>query len=150
MDCLITTSGVIPEGIWDSVVGGWGGWRSDKGSDGVSDGSSGVDTLAFFLGGQLPDFLAREELAPGAVGGLLVSYRLEWELKGASSTDGGMASGCEGPIMEPCTGVSLGALRRLEGDEDLAPRVFAMAASEKVAKGVRTTWAQMGSSRRVF
>ena len=37
--------------------------------------------------------------------------------------------------------VSLGALRRLEGDEDLAPRVFAMAISEKVAGGARATWA---------
>ena len=33
--------------------------------------------------------------------------------------------------------VSLGGLRRLDGDEDLAPRVFAMAISEKVARGAR-------------
>ena len=65
--------------------------------------------------------MAREELAPGVVGGLLVSYRLVGEVRGASSIDGGTASGCEGSVMEPSTGVSLGALRRLEGDEDLAP-----------------------------
>ena len=40
--------------------------------------------------------------------------------------------------------VSLGALKRLDGDEDLAPRVFAMAISEKVAGGACTAWAQMG------
>ena len=37
--------------------------------------------------------------------------------------------------MAPWTGVSLRTLRRLEGDEDLAPRVLAMAISEKVAGG---------------
>ena len=37
--------------------------------------------------------------------------------------------------MEPWIGVSLGTLRRLDGDEDLAPRVLAMALSEKVAGG---------------
>ena len=37
--------------------------------------------------------------------------------------------------MEPWTGVSLRILRRLDGDEDLAPRVLAMAISEKVAGG---------------
>ena len=94
--------------------------------------------------------MAREELAPGVVGGLLVSYRLEGRLRGASSIEGGTTSGCEGSVMEPCAGATLGPLGRPEGDEVLAPRVFAMAASEKVAKGVRTTWAQMGSSRRVF
>ena len=71
--------------------------------------------------------MAREELALGMVGGLLISYRLEGGLRGASSTEDETTSGCEGSVMEPCTGVSLGALRRFEGDEDLAPRVFAMA-----------------------
>ena len=46
--------------------------------------------------------------------------------------------------MEPCTRVSLGALRRLEGDEDLAPRVFAMVDSEEVVGDARATWAQIG------
>ena len=78
------------------------------------------------------------------VGGLLVSYRLERRLRGASSTEGGTDSGCEGSVMEPCTGASLGALGRPEGDEVLAPRVFAMADSKKVARGVRAAWAQMG------
>ena len=78
------------------------------------------------------------------VGGLIVSYRLVGEVRGASSTNGGMASSCESSVMELCTGVSLGALRRLEGDEDLAPQAFAMADSKKVARGVRAAWAQMG------
>ena len=102
MGHLITTSGVILEGIWDSVAGGWGGWGSD--------GSSGADILAFFLGGWLPDFLALEELTLGVVGGLLVSYRLEGELRGASSTEGERTSGCEGSVMELCIGAFLGAL----------------------------------------
>ena len=46
--------------------------------------------------------------------------------------------------MEPWTGVSLGALRRLDGDKDLAPQVFAMAISKKVARGAHAAWAQMG------
>ena len=37
--------------------------------------------------------------------------------------------------MEPWTGVSLRILRRLDGDEDLAPRVLAMAILEKVVGG---------------
>ena len=45
--------------------------------------------------------------------------------------------------MEPWIWVSLGTLRRLEGDEDLAPRVFAMAISKKVAGGARAAWAQI-------
>ena len=78
------------------------------------------------------------------VGGLLVSCRLVGELKGASSTGVGTTSGCGDSGMEPCTGVSLTALRQLEGDEDLAPMVFAMAISEKVARGARMAWTQMG------
>ena len=72
------------------------------------------------------------------VGGLLVSYRLKGELKGSPSTEDGTTSGCGG------SGASLGALGRLEGDEDLAPWVFSMADLEKVAGGARTAWAQMG------
>ena len=37
-----------------------------------------------------------------------------------------------------------GSLRWLEGDEDIAPQVFAMAMSEKVAGGACVAWAQMG------
>ena len=88
--------------------------------------------------------MAREELALGMVGGLLISYRLEGGLRGASSTEDEMTSGCEGSVMEPCIGVSLGALRWFEGDEDLTPRVFAMADLEKVIRGACATWAQMG------
>ena len=88
--------------------------------------------------------MAQEELAPSVVGGLLVSYRLGRELRGASSTEGGTASGCGGSVMEPCTTATLGALGRLERDEALAPRVFAMADSEKVAEGARAAQAQMG------
>ena len=40
--------------------------------------------------------------------------------------------------------VSLGALRRLEGNEDLAHWVFAMAILKKGVGGTRTAWAQMG------
>ena len=72
------------------------------------------------------------------VGGLLVSYQLEGELKGAFSTESGTASGCGS------SGTSLGALGRLEGDEDLAPWVFSMADLEKVVGGARAAWAQMG------
>ena len=57
--------------------------------------------MAFFFGGRLLDFLASEELALSVVGGLLVSYRLERGLKGASSTGGGTTSGCGGSGMEP-------------------------------------------------
>ena len=124
MGRLIITSGVIPDGIWDFVVGDWG---SDEGSDGWTK----VDILAFFLGGWLVDFLAREELVPGVVGGLLVSYPLEGELRGAHSTESGMTSGYEGSVMEPCTGATLGALGWPEGDEVFLPRVFAMADSER-------------------
>ena len=65
------------------------------------------------------------------VGGLLVSYRLKGELRGASSIEGGTAGGCEGSIMESCTGTTLGALWRPEGDGVLVPRVLAMVDSEK-------------------
>ena len=121
MGRLIITSGVIPEGIWDSVVGGWG-----------FDGSTGSNILAFFLGGWLADFLGRDELAPGVVGGLLVSYHLRGGLRGAPSTEGGMASGCEGWVMESCTWTTLGALWRPEGDGVLGPRVLAMADVKKL------------------
>ena len=78
------------------------------------------------------------------VGGLLVSYRLEGGLRGASSTEDEMTSGCEGSVMEPCTWATLDALGRLEGDEVLTPRVFAMADLEKVIRGAFAAWAQMG------
>ena len=118
-------------------------WGPCDGSVG-SDGSTRADILAFFLGGWLTDFLAREELAPGVVGGLLVSYRLKWELRGAPSTESGMASGCEGSIMEPCTGATLGALGRPEGDEVLAPRVFAMADLKRFERGWPKMRARLG------
>ena len=92
---LIITSGVILEGIRDSIVGGWG---SDEGSDGFTR----VDILDFFLGGRLADFLGWEELAPGVVGGLLASYRLRGGLGGAPSTEGERAGGCEGSVMDSC------------------------------------------------
>ena len=47
------------------------------------------------------------------------------------SIEGGTTSGCEGSVMEPCTGATLGLLGRPEGDEVLAPRVFAMDDSER-------------------
>ena len=77
------------------------------------------------------------------VGGLLVSYRLVGEVRGASFTDCGTTSGCEGSVMKPCTVVSLRALAQLEGDEDLAPQVFAMDDSKKLVGGAHAAWAQM-------
>ena len=74
--------------------------------------------------------MAREELAPGVVGGLLVSYRLEREFRGVSSTEGGMASGYEGLVMDPCIGATLNGLGQLEEDEVLTPRAFSMANSK--------------------
>ena len=52
--------------------------------------------------------------------------------------------------MEPWTKVSLGALKRLDGDEDLAPRIFAMAILDKVVRGAHAALAQMGSDGRVL
>ena len=54
---------------------------------------------------------------------------------GASSTGGGMTSGRGGSGMVAWTRLSLGILGRVDGDEDLAPRVLAMAILEKVAGG---------------
>ena len=54
---------------------------------------------------------------------------------GASSTGGGTTSGRGGSGMATWTGLSLWILRRVDGDEDLAPRVLAMAILEKVARG---------------
>ena len=52
-----------------------------------------------------------------------------------SSTGGGTTRGRRGSDMEPWTGVSLGILKRVDGDEDLAPRVLAIVVSEKIAEG---------------
>ena len=68
---------------------------------------------------------------------------------GASSIGGGTTSGRGGTGMTAWTGVSLGTLRRLEGDEDLAPRVLVMAISEKVVGGACVAWAQIGVTRKV-
>ena len=78
------------------------------------------------------------------VGGLIVSYHLERELRGAPSTEGGTASGYEGSVMEPYTGASLGALGWPEGDEVLASRVFAMADSEMFKRGWSEVRARLG------
>ena len=61
---------------------------------------------------------------------------------GASSTGYGMTRGRGGSNMEPWTGVSLGILRRVDGDEDLAPRVLAIAVSEGGRKWVRLAQAE--------
>ena len=91
--------------------------------------------MAFFVGGRLADFLGREKLAPGVVGGLLVSCHLRGGLDGAPSTKGGMAGGCEGSVMESCTGETLGALLRADGDGVLAHLVLAMVDMKKLEKG---------------
>ena len=57
---------------------------------------------------------------------------------GASSTEGGMTSGRGGSSVVAWTRLSLGILGRIDGDEDLTPWVFAMAVSEKVARGARS------------
>ena len=54
---------------------------------------------------------------------------------GASSIGDGTTRGRGGSDMEPWTGVSLGILRRVDGDEDLAPRVLAMVVSTKTTGG---------------
>ena len=51
------------------------------------------------------------------------------------STKGGTASGYEGSIIKSCTGTTLGALLRADGDGVLAPLVLAMADLEKVERG---------------
>ena len=56
---------------------------------------------------------------------------------GASSIGGGTIGGCGGSGVAAWTRLSLGTLRQDDGDEDLAPRVFAMAVSEKAAGGAR-------------
>ena len=75
--------------------------------------------------------MAREELVPGVVGGVLVSYCLKRELKGGASTESGTAGGCEGSVMESYTGTTLDALWQPEGDGVLVPRVLAMVDLEK-------------------
>ena len=56
---------------------------------------------------------------------------------GASSTEGGTTRGRGSSEAEPWTGVSLGILRRVDGDKDLAPQVLAMAVSVKTVEGAR-------------
>ena len=55
---------------------------------------------------------------------------------GASSTGGGTTSGRGGSGVATWTGLSLGILRRDDGDEDLVPRVLAMAISDRGARGL--------------
>ena len=69
------------------------------------------------------------------MGGLLVSYRLEGELRGTPFTEGGTASGCEGSIIESCTGETLGSLLWDDGDGVLDPLVLAMVDVKKLEKG---------------
>ena len=56
---------------------------------------------------------------------------------GASSIGGGTTRGHGGSEVEPWTGVSLGILRQVNRDEDLAPRVLAMVVSAKTTGGAR-------------
>ena len=57
---------------------------------------------------------------------------------GASSTGGGTTDGREGSGVASWTQLSLGTLRRDDGDEDLVPRVLAMVDSERTAGGARS------------
>ena len=56
---------------------------------------------------------------------------------GASSIGGRTRRGRGGSEVGPWTSVSLGILKRVDGDEDLAPRVLAMAVSAKTAGDAR-------------
>ncbi|KAL6325941.1 hypothetical protein AAG906_038432 [Vitis piasezkii] len=95
------------------MTGGGDGVGSDSGSEDDSVRSIGLETLAFFFGGPVLDFWPLEELALAMVSGT--------------------RRGRGGSEVEPWTGVSLGILRLVDGDEDLAPRVLAMAVSAKTA-----------------
>ena len=55
---------------------------------------------------------------------------------GASLTGGGTTGGRGDSDMAAWTEVFLGILRRDDGDEDLAPRVLAMAISDRGARGL--------------
>ena len=68
---------------------------------------------------------------------------------GASSTGGGTTNGREGSGMAAWAGLSFGILRRVDGDEDLAPRVLAMAILEKPARGARGLGSDGGVRRKV-
>ena len=69
---------------------------------------------------------------------------------GASSTGGGTTRGRGGLDMAAWTRLSLGILRQVDGDEDLAPLVLAMAISEKVVGGARGLAQVEGSDRRLL
>ena len=56
---------------------------------------------------------------------------------GASSTECGATRGRDGSEVEPWTGVSLGILRRVDGEEDLAHQVLTMVVSVKRARDAR-------------
>ena len=56
---------------------------------------------------------------------------------GASSIKGRTIGGHGGLGVAAWTGVSLGILKRDDGDEDLTPRVLAMVVSEKAVGGAR-------------
>ena len=66
---------------------------------------------------------------------------------GASSTGGETTRGRGGSDMAAWTGLSLGILRQVDGDEDLAHRVLAMAFSEKVAGGARCLGSDGGQTK---
>ena len=69
---------------------------------------------------------------------------------GASLTRGRTTSGHGGSGMAAWTRLSLGILKRVDGDEDLAPRVLAIAISEKVPGGVHGLAQAEGSDGRLL
>ena len=119
------------------MVGGGDGVGSDSGFEDEFVRSIGSETLDFFFGGPVHAFCPLKELAHAMVSDLLVLYHLAGGLVGASLTRGGMRRGRGGSEVEPWTGVSLGILRRVDGDEDLAPLVLAMVVSVKTTGGAR-------------
>ena len=122
----------------DFLAGGGDGVGSDSGSEDDSAKSISLETLDFFFGGPVPDFWPLEELALAMVSDLLVLSRLGGGLMGASSIGGGTTRGLGGSEVEPWTGVSLGILRRVDRDEELASRVLAMVVSAKTTGGARS------------
>ena len=69
---------------------------------------------------------------------------------GASSTGGGMTGSRGGSGVAAWAGLSLGILRRVDGDKDLAPQVLTMAVSEKVAEGARGLAQAEGSNEELL
>ncbi|RVW62975.1 hypothetical protein CK203_062387 [Vitis vinifera] len=96
-------------GNGDFLAGSGDGVGSHSGSEDDSVRSIGSETFAFSLGDRYPDFWPLEEL------------NRQWR-------------GRCGSEVESWTGASLGILRQVDGDEDFAPHVLAMAVSAETTR----------------